>query len=282
MNYEFRTGSELSIVYASNNPAVASVQASTGLVTTHKAGNAVLTARFQGQTYTCTLRVQNKGALKSSTTYKKMNQAAGKISRFYGKKISKKNSSAVFKAYAAYEKASKISKQAGLIFDGDVGRNLNVPLSLRAGEVIGSLRNYVENHTPFVWGFSPLKVSSVKAKAGTDKAEVTLSGKVTLDMVNGIRFAENRSQRKYAFAKSCTYTDSELFEVSYYDEETDDDIEMEIGAKITLKAGSRKVICQLFTSKNGKRKAFKLKKGMTLSTVSDDYAWKNTKKCKIK
>ena len=90
VNYEAHTGSELPITYTSNNPSVASVQAGTGLVATHKAGTAVITARYQGQTYTCTLKVQNKGVLKSTGTYKKMNQAAGKLSKYYGKSSHRK------------------------------------------------------------------------------------------------------------------------------------------------------------------------------------------------
>ena len=281
VNYETNYGSELPLRYRSDNKAVAFVGANTGKVKTRKAGTAVITATYEGKDYTCTLHVKKKGALKSTSTYKKMNQAAAALSKFYNKKLSTKNSTAVFKACAAYFKAVGKNKKARRIMDGEIQRSLSVPLSIRAADVMGGFHVYLEKRTPFLYQYS-YKVSSVTGKAGSSTAVVTLPAKVSVEAVNAMRLADTWSSRKYTFGKTCNYYGEDLFRVTYYNQEEDENYEMELDAKLTLKAGTRKITCQLYTEENGRKKVFKLKKGMTLSTISEDFKWKNEKTCRIK
>ena len=280
VNYFAKNGSELPIIWSSSNPSVARVQSSTGLVSVLKEGSAVITGRYQGKAYACTLRVQKKGALKSTTTYKAMNTASLKLCRYYGKKITSKNSLTLMKLAEKFAKASKAGAAGRRAYDEDITRYLVVPTSLRAKAVIMKLREYIERRVPF--DHLKYKVSKVTAKKGTNTADVTISRKATLEEVNAASYYNTYYPKIYTFGKTCTVVVYDGFDV-YYEDEDGNEVEVSLSAKCRLKAGSRNISCTLYTRNSDyKLKAFKLKKGMQLTTSSGYSGWKNEKSCYIR
>lgn len=188
------------VKYKSSVTSVASINASTGLVTPKKAGSTKVTITFKGVSKTCIIKVVSSlGKVPSS--YSALKKASNVLIKAYGKKITLSNRYKVVNARNQY-----LERRNGT-FSGNINtyygvesisnydsssytyKNTNkayMPELAHAGAINGKIIDYVKSVNPIGTGGAKLfKVSSVSGKGSNVKAKV--SGKVTDNQIFGIK-----------------------------------------------------------------------------------------------
>lgn len=283
----FISGPNLPIIYSSNDRSVASINKSSGKITLKKNGTAVITATYQGTEYTCAINVLDPGDLKSTTTYKALNQYAKKLAAYYGKAITSKNIAKALIALGNYEREydarnmlDKKLQNPTLLF---------VPLQKRCDKVKQNIENYIIKNGPLNdYGNFGLKkawkVKSVTASAADNTLTLTLKKKITKPQLYCLQYLINAdncvgNMRKFPqySAKTMTRTYHSVID---YESPTDNKYMWDTGqlhAKATFKAGSNKVVLELYTA-SGKR--FIIQSGARFTT--DESVWGAAKTGKAK
>lgn len=249
----YKTGSLIKMTYSSNKSAVASADKNTGLVTAKKAGTATISAKYGKKTMKCTLQVVKKGSLKTTSTYKSLNNAANTLAKAVPTEITAKKAIKAMKAIKTYENAlNKKSVPAYYYYgfsvkDYSSTNELVVPMAGR----YQTLRHMFE---AFAWDNDPtetssahlFKISKAAASASKNTITVTLKEKATEKQIISLQYNES-----YNTKLKNTTANKAQFTIWVTDLKTKKEYE----AIVDASTGSKTLTLKLYdvTYKNGKK-----------------------------
>ncbi|MDO5425987.1 MAG: Ig-like domain-containing protein [Eubacteriales bacterium] len=235
--------------YTTNKSSVASVEKKTGLVKAKKAGKATITAKYAGKSVKISLEVVKKGALGTTTTYKKINQAANKVAKAAKDDQTEAlwNCRAYLKAISDYaEKGDTYIANNGVVWK-DGKAMLVCPMG---GRYMALYEAYTPLSTRSAKAFKPSKVTaSVKKNTIT----VTLKDKVTETQLAVLYALDEKSTSKTKATFTCYGLYDATAEKSYRGE-------------VSVKKGSKEMTIKLVNGGTGKR--VKLVKGHKYKLMS--------------
>lgn len=195
-NWDTTTGSLLKMTYKTSRSAVASVNKSTGLVTTKKAGTATIAVTYGKKTMRCTLKVVKKGALKSTSTYKSLNKAANAMADAVPTEITAKKAVKVIKAISAFRVAiEKRTTPPFVNYQGfKVDKNYNVtnelvvPMAGRFATLDDMFQQFTGGCYPLTGSSHMFKLSGASASASKNTVTVTLKSKASLKQIVSLQY----------------------------------------------------------------------------------------------
>ncbi len=200
-----KLGTELSLIYRSSMPTVASVGTRNGLVKARKVGAADIYFTYKGKKYTCTVQVKKKNSLGMGTTYKNLNKTSKVLVKKYaGKKAKAGNIADMITKANAYLNAMKkipASKQPiyGLVGGGERPEKLVAPNDWRCQDIITAVTDYVSAHVP------ELPISKVTGKAGTTQIKVQLKKAPTSWDIYAMQWDPYTMEQKKISASKATF-----------------------------------------------------------------------------
>lgn len=190
-----KTGSLLKMTYTSSKRSVAAVDKSTGLVTAKASGKTTISAKYGKKTMKCTLQVVKKGSLKSTTTYKSLNNAANALAKEIPTEVTAKKAVKAIKALKTYE--NTLDKK-GIWADSYCGfsekdypatQELVVPMAGRYMTLDSMLNNLAWDNNPTDTSSSHLfKISKVSASVSKNTITVTLKAKATEKQIIALQY----------------------------------------------------------------------------------------------
>ncbi|MCD7737350.1 MAG: hypothetical protein LUI07_10405 [Lachnospiraceae bacterium] len=199
-NEGFYRGSELNATYTSGKTSVATVGSKNGYVKTIKKGTAVLTLKYGGKKYTCTLKVVSKGDLGTTGKYASLVKASDALADYYGVKITSKNSVTIMKKYIAVHNAQvalgltdnyMVTSAAYCVSaSGNTWKLIN-PSGPRIHRITSDLSSYGYDL------LDSIKISSVKATAGKTTFQVTLKKTVTTEQLYYLQYMMGSDSEKW-------------------------------------------------------------------------------------
>lgn len=243
------------VTYKSSKTSVATINSSTGKITTKKNGTTTISVKFKGQTVKFKLKVVSKSTLKNAlsdyikqyvSTYddcaKDFLSATGSIS-----KITSSNRYKVLAAYKSYDYKYTCGYTSS--YDASSAKSTDYiysASSAHAYAVCRALDNYSSERNPFSTRSS--KCFKIKSISGTSKkVTVTLKDKVSEDQIFGsnYNFSWDTNVKKATTHTFPIYIQDTTNNHRYY-------------AVATIKKGSNKMTIELKNLKLKKNRKYKL------------------------
>ena len=186
------------MMFVSSDPKVAKIGKTTGTVRTLKPGRTRITVKCEGKKYTCTLIVVKRNALKTATTYRKHNEAARDVGKYYGVPITLNNYKKILTSLEKFIKT--YPENNGYI----IGDKLVVPNCRRAYSVYRRMYSFFDKCED-IKSFH-LVITSLDAVAGKSVMQGKLSEKVPDVIIKAGMFQQHYGGGKDLSSKASKVT----------------------------------------------------------------------------
>lgn len=181
------------VTYKSSKPSVATINSTTGLITTKKTGTTVITVKFKGSTAKFNLKVVSKTKLKEQiSNYTQailpdIEECAEAFFTTTGKvsKVTNSNRYKIMTAYKSYDYKYERGYATSYASD-ECTYYVYSPDAAHAYAVGSAYLDYAVDRSPFATTSAKcFQVGSISGKANTQKITITLKNKVTADQIFG-------------------------------------------------------------------------------------------------